>query len=90
VGGGRFGQDFKNSGKTSRYVWAGFLKQNHRPAKLSYSFSSKRRKNLDELKIFPPKAQVPVCLWQWRPQKIFMGDSFSGTWWSFVFGVRCF
>jgi len=27
---------------------------------------------------------------QWRTQKIFMGGtSFSGIWWSFVFGVRC-
>ena len=25
---------------------------------------------------------------QWRTQKIFMGVSFSGMWWSFVFGVR--
>ena len=35
-----------------------FFKQNHRPAKLSYSFSSKWRKNSGELKIPPPpKAQ---------------------------------
>ena len=26
---------------------------------------------------------------QWRTQKMFMGVSFSGIWWSFVFGVRC-
>ena len=27
---------------------------------------------------------------QWRTQKIFLGGvSFSGIWWSFVFGVRC-
>jgi len=24
---------------------------------------------------------------QWRTQKIFMGVSFSGIWWSFLFGV---
>jgi len=33
------------------------LKQNHRPAKLFYSFSSKWRKNSGELKIPPPEAQ---------------------------------
>jgi len=27
---------------------------------------------------------------QWRTQKIFMGVSFSGIWWQFVFGVRSF
>jgi len=26
---------------------------------------------------------------QWRTQKIFMGGSFSGIWWRFLFGVRC-
>ena len=27
---------------------------------------------------------------QWRTQKIFIGEfSLSGTWWSFVFGLRC-
>jgi len=28
---------------------------------------------------------------QWRTQTIFIGGggSFSGRWWSFVFGVRC-
>ena len=26
---------------------------------------------------------------QWRTQKIFMGVSFNGIWWSFAFGVRC-
>jgi len=26
---------------------------------------------------------------QWRTHKIFMGYSFSGVWWSFLFGVRC-
>jgi len=25
---------------------------------------------------------------QWSTQKIFMGGSFSGIWWSFVFGVH--
>jgi len=39
------------------------LKQNHRPAKLYYSFSSKWRKNSGELKICLPKTKVPVCLW---------------------------
>jgi len=34
-----------------------FLEQNYRPAKLSYTFSSKWRKNSGELKIFSPKAQ---------------------------------
>jgi len=28
-------------------------------------------------------------LLQWRTQKIYMGGSFSGMWWSFVFGVCC-
>jgi len=34
-----------------------WLEQNHRPVKLSYLFSSKRRKNLGRLKISPHEAQ---------------------------------
>jgi len=30
-----------------------------------------------------------ACVLQWRTQKISMGVSFSGIWWSFAFGVRC-
>jgi len=40
------------------------LKKNHRPAKLSYSFSSKWRKNSARLKHFPPlNPKVLLCLW---------------------------
>jgi len=36
------------------------------------------------------KLRQNVGLEQWRTQKIFMAAvSFSGVWWSFVFGVRC-
>jgi len=31
----------------------------------------------------------PLAGKQWRTQKIFMGGSFSGIGWSFVFVVRC-
>jgi len=33
--------------------------------------------------------EIKMCSQQWRAQKIFMGVSFSGICWSFVFGVRC-
>jgi len=33
------------------------LNKNHRPAKLSYSFSLQWHRNSGELKIFPPKAK---------------------------------
>jgi len=33
--------------------------------------------------------QLVMATTQWRTQKIFMGGSFSGKWWPFVFGVRC-
>jgi len=34
--------------------------------------------------------QLCVMREQWRAQKFFMGVfSFSGVWWSLVFGVRC-
>jgi len=40
------------------------LKKNHRPAKLSYSFSSKWRNNSGKLRYFPPLYhKVPLCLW---------------------------
>jgi len=39
------------------------LKQNHRPSKLSYSFSSQWCKNVGELKVLSPlKPKVPVRL----------------------------
>ena len=45
--------------------------------------------NLGNIPDNPRKNGAQRCL-QWRTQKIFMvGVSFSVTWWSFVFGVRC-
>ena len=48
---------FKNFRKNFPICFCKLLKQNHRPEKLSYSFSSKWRKNSGKLKIFPREAQ---------------------------------
>ena len=62
--GGRFGQDLKNSEKTSRYVWASFWSRTIALQNSPIRFSSKWRKNSGDLKILPRlTAKVPICLW---------------------------
>jgi len=56
VGGERFGQDLKKFRKIFLVCLDKLLKQNHRPAKLSYSFSSQWCENSGELEI-PTKNQ---------------------------------
>ena len=66
-----------------------FLKQNHRPAKFSYTFSSKWRKKLGELKIFPHlKPKVPVCLWLKLCTMICWGVSLSAVIRNVMTGVK--
>ena len=55
-----------------------------------------QRKSLTLMKASPVKVRgakrsfLPCKRAQWCTQKIFMGGgSFSGIWWSFLFGVRC-
>jgi len=57
-GGAHSGNDFKKFRKNFPICLGKLLKQNHRPAKLSYSFSSQQHKHLGESKILvPPKAK---------------------------------
>jgi len=55
--GGRFGQDLKNSGKTSRYVWASFLSRTTAMQNSHIRFLQSGAKYGRIEKFFPPKAQ---------------------------------
>jgi len=56
--------------------------------------SSKKGQKLQSRDKIPKRESTENQTWgnrnrqQWRTQKIFMGISFSGIWWQFVFGVR--
>jgi len=63
--GGRFRQDFNNFRKNFSICLGQSLKQNHHPAKLSYSFSSQRHKNWGGLKILPPPLKPKIPAWFW-------------------------
>jgi len=58
-------------------------------AQQAYDYSFPRISSAQLRKI--PTAFCHDAQMQWRTLKIFMGGvSFSGIWWLFVFGVRCF
>jgi len=56
-GGGGIWIRFKKFRKNFPICLSKLLKHNHRTTKLSYSFSSKWRKNSGKLKMFPPEAE---------------------------------
>ena len=61
--GGRFGQDFKNSGKTCRYVWASFLSRTITLQNSHIRFPQSSAKIRANWKFPPLASKVPVCLW---------------------------
>jgi len=60
--GGKIRQDLKKFRKNFPICLGKLLKQNHRPAKLSYWFSSQWRKNSGQLKILSPRKAKGSCM----------------------------
>jgi len=70
---------FKKFSKNVPICLGKFLKQNHRPAKLSYSFSSSGAKFGGIENFSPLKSKVSVCLWLELCTMICWGASLSAV-----------